>query len=143
MADLSAAGRRKEAADGDAMPGGRFPITNREDVAKAIRAVGRAKGGEQGRVKVRKFIIKRARALNASGLIPASWGADGTLKQLEGGGKRMSPAKNENTGTDSPVTEVHDGPEDGGVEAPGPVSGYVGSQSVKDWQATVTEDLKK
>jgi hypothetical protein len=62
------------------MPGGRFPIRNREDLLKAIRAVGRAKGGERGRTTVRRFIIKRARALGLASLIPDSWNSDGTLK---------------------------------------------------------------
>jgi hypothetical protein len=80
MADLSAEGRQKAAAKGAAMPGGRFPITTTADVGKAIHAVGRAKGGEAGRAAVRRFIIKRARALGASGQIPPSWNSDGSLK---------------------------------------------------------------
>lgn len=77
--------RHKLAAKGKAMPdkngsGGRFPIRNREDLLKAIRAVGRAKGGEEGRRKVRRFIMARARALKLSNLIPDNWAADGSLK---------------------------------------------------------------
>jgi len=60
--------------------GGRFPIRNRSDLLKAIRAVGRAKGGEEGRRKVRRFIIRRARALGLSDLIPDTWASDGSLK---------------------------------------------------------------
>lgn len=81
MADApNAAARRKAEDKGQAMPGGRFPIRNREDLAKAIRAVGRAKGGESGRGAVRRFIIKRARALGLANMIPANWAADGSLK---------------------------------------------------------------
>jgi len=77
--------RRKLAAKGQAMPdpkggGGRFPIRNRADLEKAIKAVGRAKGGEAGRQKVRRFIISRAKALGLSSLIPNSWAVDGSLK---------------------------------------------------------------
>lgn len=77
--------RKKLAKSGKAMPdsegsGGRFPIRNRSDLAKAIKAVGRAKGGEEGRRKVRRFIIRRARALNLSNMIPDSWQADGSVK---------------------------------------------------------------
>lgn len=77
--------RRKLASQGKAMPdaegsGGRFPIRNREDLAKAIRAVGRARGGEEGRRKVRRFILRRARALNALNMIPDSWQSDGSVK---------------------------------------------------------------
>lgn len=77
--------RRKLAAKGQAMPdpqggGGRYPIRNRADLEKAIKAVGRAKGGEEGRRAVRRWIIKRARALGLSNLIPDNWASDGSLK---------------------------------------------------------------
>ena len=77
--------RQNLAKQGKAMPdpkgsGGRFPIRNRADLEKAIKAVGRAKGGEEGRRKVRRFIISRARALGLSALIPSSWAADGSVK---------------------------------------------------------------
>ena len=62
------------------MPGGRFPIRNKSDLSNAIRAVGRAKGGEAGRQKVRRFIISRARSLGAADTIPDSWSSDGSLK---------------------------------------------------------------
>ncbi len=80
MAGPSAQEREKAEGRGQAMPGGRFPIRNRDDLLKAIRAVGRAKGGEQGRTAVRRFIIKRARALGLTSLIPDSWNSDGTVK---------------------------------------------------------------
>lgn len=71
---------RQEAEDkGQAMPGGRFPIRNRDDLLKAIKAVGRAKGGEAGRKAVRRFIIKRAKALSLSALIPDTWRPDGSV----------------------------------------------------------------
>lgn len=77
--------RRKLASQGKAMPdaegsGGRFPIRNREDLAKAIRAVGRASGGEEGRRKVRRFIIRRAREIGLTSMIPDSWQSDGSVK---------------------------------------------------------------
>jgi hypothetical protein len=77
--------RRDLAKQGKALPdasgsGGRFPIRNRSDLEKAIQAVGRAKGGEEGRRKVRRFIVKRARALGLAQLIPSSWQSDGSLK---------------------------------------------------------------
>lgn len=71
---------------GKAMPApgqdrpGRFPIRNRSDLEKAIRAVGRSKGGEAGRKLVRRYIIRRARALGLAELIPDTWNADGSLK---------------------------------------------------------------
>lgn len=77
--------RRNLAKQGKAMPdtqgsGGRFPIRNRADLQKAIKAVGRAKGGEEGRRKVRRFIISRARALGLTNLVPDNWAGDGSLK---------------------------------------------------------------
>lgn len=71
---------------GQAMPApgqdrpGRFQIRNKGELEDAIKAVGRAKGGEKGRRLVRKFIIKRARALGLSDLIPDTWNSDGSLK---------------------------------------------------------------
>lgn len=66
-------------APGQERPG-RFPIRNRSDLDKAIRAVGRAGGGEDDRRKVRRFILKRARALDAMSMVPDTWNADGSLK---------------------------------------------------------------
>lgn len=63
---------------GTAMSGGRFPINNKADLQKAIQAVGRAKGGESGRRAVRKFIMRRAKKLGLSNLIPSEWNADGS-----------------------------------------------------------------
>ena len=76
--------RKNLAKQGKAMPGGssggRFPIRNEADLEKAIQAVGRASGGEAGRVKVRRFIMKRARALGLSNKIPDNWNPDGSSK---------------------------------------------------------------
>lgn len=81
MADIST--REREMADekGQAMPGGRFPIRNREDLENAIRAIGRASGGEEGRRKVRRFVMVRARMLDLTELIPDTWNRDGSLKE--------------------------------------------------------------
>lgn len=83
MAGPSKSEREKAASKGNAMPdsesGGRFPVRNRSDLAKAIKAVGRAKGGEEGRRKVRRFIIKRARELGLTSMIPDSWSSDGSV----------------------------------------------------------------
>ena len=71
---------------GKAMPApgqnraGRFPIRGQDDLQNAIRAIGRVKGGPEEQAKVRRFVMKRARELNLSQLIPPTWSADGTLK---------------------------------------------------------------
>ena len=59
---------------------GRFNIRNGKELNDAIHAVGRAKGGEEGRRKVRRFIIKRAKALGLANRIPSSWNSDGSLR---------------------------------------------------------------
>lgn len=78
---------RRLVKQGKAMPApgqdrpGRFNIANRQDLLKAIRAVGRVQPPtEEARAKVRRFILKRAGDLQLTQLIPDTWAADGTLK---------------------------------------------------------------
>lgn len=86
MAGPDTATRKKLVKQGKAMPdtgqgtGGRFPIRNRSDLAKAIKAVGRASGGEAGRAKVRRYIMRRARELGLTAMIPDSWKSGGSSK---------------------------------------------------------------
>lgn len=86
MADYRAEPLRRLVKQGKAMPApgqdrpGRFPIATRADLENAIRAVGRAKGGEEGRRKVRQFIMRRAKEMGLERLIPDTWAADGSLK---------------------------------------------------------------
>jgi hypothetical protein len=75
--------RKRADKSGAALPGGRYPIENEADLRNAIRAVGRAggpSGGSDDRNEVRRHIIKRARALGLSKLIPSTWNPDGSLK---------------------------------------------------------------
>lgn len=64
---------------------GRFPIRNRADLDNAIRAVGRAggpDGSEEDRRTVRRFVVKRARALGLTDMIPDTWDrSTGALKE--------------------------------------------------------------
>lgn len=63
---------REDAAEkGEALPDGSYPIRNVEDLKNAIQAFGRSK--ETDRTKVRRHIIKRARALGSYDLIPDGW----------------------------------------------------------------------
>jgi len=86
MARPSADVMKRLVKEGKAMPApgedrpGRFPVRNQTDLENAIRAVGRVKGGEDARRKVRRYIIRRAKALTLSQLIPDTWNSDGTLK---------------------------------------------------------------
>jgi hypothetical protein len=76
--------RNRAEKSGAAMPGGRYPIENVQDLQKAIKAVGRA-GGKDGtesdRNAVRKHIIARAKAIGKQFLIPKNWNSDGSLKK--------------------------------------------------------------
>ena len=70
MADLSAAGRRASAAKGHALPNGKFPIENVQDLKDAIRLAGHSTTAES---TVKAFIKRRAAALGHSDLIPTDW----------------------------------------------------------------------
>ncbi len=71
MASISQEEREALAKEGKAMPDGAYPIRNVEDLKNAIQAYGRSKASE--RRAVRKHIMKRARQLNQSKLIPDNW----------------------------------------------------------------------
>lgn len=79
-ADLSAAGRRKAAAAGAAMPDGSYPIKTKADLRKAIKAVGR---GGADHDKIRKHVITRAKALGLEAMVPENWNSDGSLKTAD------------------------------------------------------------
>jgi hypothetical protein len=68
---VSKRSREQAAEKGHALPDGSYPIRNVDDLKNAIKAYGRAK--ESDRSKVRKHIIKRARALGKYDLIPEDW----------------------------------------------------------------------
>ena len=73
-------GKAMPPAPGENRPG-RFWIRNRDELENAIRAVGRVRPNtEEARAAVRRFIIKRARELILSDLVPPTWNADGSLK---------------------------------------------------------------
>lgn len=66
---------RKAAADRDeALPDGSYPIRNKADLQRAIQAFGRASDKE----KVKRWIIKRAKELDAVDLLPESWDVAGS-----------------------------------------------------------------
>ena len=63
---------------GKTFPGGTsFPIADVEDLGNAIKAVGM---GNADHDAIRRYIIKRADALNSSHMIPDTWASDGTIK---------------------------------------------------------------
>ena len=73
--DYSAATRRRMARMGTAMRDGSFPIANETDLRNAIQSVGRASNYDAAR----RHIIRRARALGATNLLPEDWNVDKTL----------------------------------------------------------------
>lgn len=85
--------RRQMAAKGQARPDGSYPVKNKADLRKAIRAVGR---GGADHDDIRKHIIARADALGLSSLIPDNWNKDGSMK--------------ETTTRYSDIREYYDGP---------------------------------
>jgi hypothetical protein len=67
--DLSTTARKEAADKGYALPDGSFPIRDRTELAKAILAIGRASDPQAAK----RHIIKRARALGATDLLPKAW----------------------------------------------------------------------
>jgi HK97 family phage prohead protease len=72
----NAADRKKMAASGAAMPDGSYPIANGTDLQNAIHAVGRGSGSHDA---IRRHIIKRAKALGLTSMIPENWNASGAM----------------------------------------------------------------
>lgn len=67
--DFDTQQRKDLAASGEAMSDGSYPIRNKQDLARAILAIGRANNP----AAVKAWIIKRARALDAISMLPKSW----------------------------------------------------------------------
>lgn len=61
--------RKALAESGKALSDGSFPIVNTSDLRNAISSFGRA----AGKARARKHIIKRARALGATEMLPETW----------------------------------------------------------------------
>jgi hypothetical protein len=75
--------RERLAREGKAMPDGSFPIRNVADLKRAIYAYGRARPGSKG--AVRKHIMRQARGLKKTNMIPEKW-----LKQYNDHGEEFS-----------------------------------------------------
>ena len=70
--DYSSDAREAMAGRGQAMAGGRYPIANVQDLRNAIRAYGR--GAPDDKPSIKRHIIRRARALGRTDLLPEDWG---------------------------------------------------------------------
>lgn len=68
-------------AKGQAMPDGSYPIADKEDLQNAIHAVGR---GGADHDAIRRHIMKQAKKLKLTSLIPDNWNADGSLRSAPG-----------------------------------------------------------
>jgi HK97 family phage prohead protease len=69
---------RKAMAGKEAMADESYPIKDKDDLEKAIKAVGR---GNASHNSIRAHIIARAKALKLSSLIPDNWNSDGSLSE--------------------------------------------------------------
>ena len=69
---FSADQRERLAKEGKALPDGSFPIVNKQDLRNAIQAYGRA----SNKSRAKAHIMKRARALGATDLLPEAWTND-------------------------------------------------------------------
>jgi len=67
--EFSKESREKMAKKGEALPDGSFPIRSLQDLKNAIKAHGRAKNPAE----VKKHILKRAKELKHTDLIPDTW----------------------------------------------------------------------
>ena len=68
-ADLSAEGRKDAAKTGVAMKDGSYPIDDKKSLEDAVQAYGRAKN----KAATKRHIIKRAKALKMTDLLPSDW----------------------------------------------------------------------
>lgn len=81
MATISRRVRERLAKEGKALDDGSYPIRNVSDLKNAIRAYGRSKPGK--RAKVRRHIMKRARSLKKTDLIPENWRNASTIEGVD------------------------------------------------------------
>jgi hypothetical protein len=69
LADVTDKDRQEMGKSGVALPDGSYPIPDKTFLGKAIQAFGRAKD----KAAAKSHIIKRARALGASSMLPSGW----------------------------------------------------------------------
>ena len=71
--DLSHPARMEAANKGEALEDGSYPTRDRDELGKAIEAYGRETGNKN---ELRRYLIRRAVALNSTDLIPDDWEID-------------------------------------------------------------------
>ena len=97
--DYSDDDRKKMAESGEAMDDGGYPIKTRADLKNAVQAFGRAKDP----AATKKHIIARAKALDATDLLPADW--SGSTKSDKGAA--IGALRKDNVGA-GPEASDHD-----------------------------------
>jgi len=83
-----------------------YPIADKEDLANAIHAVGR---GNADHDSIRRYVIRRAKALGASDMIPDSWKPDGSIKETDGDTEGDSAQDGSASAGDTSAAGVSDG----------------------------------
>lgn len=68
---LSVEARDNAADRGEALPDGKLPTRNRTELASAIKLRNHVDGHSQ--MAVRRYLTRRAKALNAEDLLPEKW----------------------------------------------------------------------
>lgn len=71
--------RERYAKEGIALSDGSFPIPDRDALRRAIQSIGRASNQAQAR----RHIIKRARALDATNMLPDEWSVTASGSAVE------------------------------------------------------------
>ena len=82
-AEFSTDDRKNLAGKGEALPDGSYPIRNKSDLHNAIQAFGRAK--DKGKAKA--WIMRRAKALGATSMLPESWSVSKSDSEQEKGAR--------------------------------------------------------
>ena len=113
MKSMLAKGQAMKNANGEPS----YPIADEEDLHNAIHAVGRGGGSHDA---IRAHIIKRAKALGLSSLIPDNWSSGGSNDD----GGRSDPRPMERRYTTSVVGVVLVGGEESRDGAPRRIGGY-------------------
>lgn len=114
---LDARSRKEWAKKGIALPDGSFPIPNIAFLRKAIQAFGRAVAAGKG-AQVKRHIVKRAKALKATHLIPDKW-STANYSQIEyvDGDEDEALLHLERVGQQSDSVDGESGPNDMPAEA--------------------------
>lgn len=99
---FSAEQRRQAAASGAAMPGGRYPIENGEDLHNAL-ILFRSGHGKGSREAIRQHIMRRAKALGLTSQLPEDWNMSSKNKTSEADDTKSAEVSTETTSVEEIV----------------------------------------